>query len=154
MICINCFHDKTTTKNSRKHTKHPSVWRRRSCPECGAVFTTYERATLDGRMVLTHDGSTTPFNLGKLIISISRSFQHNKHTAAHDSYFLAQTAQEQIIKQGKPLSTQIIAQITHMILQRYDPVAALQYAAQHRLITSRRRGRPSTVYVQSPSGEH
>ena len=118
MICINCFHDKTTTKNSRKHTKHPSVWRRRACPECGAVFTTYERATLDGRMVLTHDGSTTPFNLGKLIISISRSFQHNKHTAAHDSYFLAQTVQEQIIKQGKPLSTQIIAQITHMILLR------------------------------------
>ena len=105
-------------------------------------------------MVLAHDKSTTPFNLGKLIISISRSFQHNKHAAAYDSYFLAQTAQEQIIKQGNLLSTQIIAQITHMILQRYDPVAALQYAAQHRLlITSRRRGRPSTVYVQPPSGE-
>ena len=154
MICINCFHDKTTTKNSRKYTKHPSVWRRRSCPECGAVFTTYERATLDEHTVRAQDGSTSPFNLGRLIISISRSFQHNERAAACDSYFLAQTVQERIIGQGKSLSAQVIAQVTHMVLQRYDPVAAIQYAAQHRLITSQRRGRPSTVYVQSPSGEH
>ena len=154
MICINCFHDKTTTKNSRRRTKHPGVWRRRACPECGAVFTTYERATLDEHMVLTHDGSTTPFNLGKLIISISRSFQHDEHAAAYDSYFLAQTVQERIIGQSKKLSAQVIAQATHVVLQRYDPVAAIQYAAQHHLITSRRRGRPSTAYVQLPSDEH
>lgn len=97
MICINCFHDKTTTKNSRRHTKHPGVWRRRACPECGAVFTTYERATLDEHIVQARDGSTSPFNLGKLIISISRSFQHNEHAATYDSYFLAQTVQERII---------------------------------------------------------
>ena len=154
MICINCFHDKTTTKNSRRHTKHPGVWRRRACPECGIVFTTYERATLDEHTVRAQDGSTSPFNLGKLIISISRSFQHNEHAAAYDSYFLAQTVQERIIGQGKLLSAQVIAQATHVVLQRYDPVAAIQYAAQHHLITSRRRGRPSTAYVQLPSDEH
>lgn len=103
MICINCFHDKTTTKNSRRHTKRPGVWRRRACPECGTVFTTYERATLDEHTVQARDGSASPFNLGKLIISISRSFQHNEHAATYDSYFLAQTVQEHIIGQGKLL---------------------------------------------------
>jgi hypothetical protein len=42
-----------------------------------------------------------------------------------------------------------IAAITHTVLKAYDPMAALQYAAQHRLITTKRRpGRPSTAYAQ------
>ena len=42
-----------------------------------------------------------------------------------------------------------IAAITHSTLKAYDPMAALQYAAQHELITMKRRpGRPSTAYVQ------
>lgn len=154
MICINCFHGKTITKNSRKHMKHSRIWRRRACPQCGAVFTTYEQPVLDNLTVLAQNGLTSPFNIGKLIISVSRSFLHNKQAADYDSYFLAQTVQEQLIKQNDPLSAQAIARTTHAVLQRYDPVAALQYAAQHHLITSRRRGRPSTVYVQSPSGDH
>lgn len=146
MKCINCFHIKTKVVNSRPHTK-PSVWRRRTCPQCLVTFTTYERPSLDEQQILGHDGQTTPFNIGRLIVSISRSFQHNKHAAQYDSLHLAETIEAQLIATGKPLSVDDVAALTHATIKQYDPVAAIQYAAQHDLVTTARRpGRPSVTY--------
>jgi hypothetical protein len=45
------------------------------------------------------------------------------------------------------LSTDDITAITYETIRRYDPVAGVQYAAQHDLVTSTRRpGRPSTSF--------
>lgn len=148
MKCVNCFHVKTTVSNSRRHKLSPATWRRRQCHKCHSIFTTYERPALDGVAVLATQGqATTPFNLGKLIISISRSFQHNKELADNSSYFLAQSVETQIILSGNTPSVDDIAAITHQVLHRFDPIAALQYGAQHGLVTLRRRpGRPATFY--------
>lgn len=154
MICINCFHEKTAVINSRRQKKHASTWRRRHCPRCNLIFTTYELPALDDRPVLRHDGSQQPFNLGRLTISISRSFQHNQQAGQNDSYHLAQTVEQQLIMQVVQPSTDDITAITHAVLQRFDPVAAVQYAAQHDLLTSqRRRGRPATNYVPPASSD-
>ncbi len=151
MLCINCLHDKTKVTNSRQHKNNPTVWRRRHCLNCQAVWTTYERADLDNTKVINHERQTTPFNIGKLTISIARSFQHNKHGADFYSYSLAQTVQEELIKQNFHLSTDDIAINAHQVLQRFDPVAAVQYAAQHDLITAKRRpGRPTISNVFLP----
>ncbi len=144
MLCINCFHNGTRVANSRQHKNNPTVWRRRRCLDCNTVWTTYERADLDDTKVINHDRQTAPFNIGKLTISISRSFHHDKHGADFYSYPLAQTVQEELVKRNTQLSTDDIAITAHQILQRFDPVAAIQYAAQHDLITAKRRpGRPS-----------
>lgn len=149
MICINCFHEKTSVTNSRQHKKRPAVWRRRKCDSCGTVFTTYETPSLDGRLIIDHEQQTKPFNLGKLTISIAKSFQHNPLTAEFASYSLAQTVEERLIIEVKQPSIDDIAAVTHSVLKTYDPMAALQYAAQHELITTKpRRGRPSTAYGQ------
>ena len=147
MICINCFHEKTTVTNSRRHKKHPAVWRRRKCNNCSTIFTTYETPSLDGKLVIDHNEQTKPFSLGKLTISISKSFQHSPQTAEFASYPLAQSVEERLIIEVKQPSTDDIAAVTHSALKAYDPMAALQYAAQHELITTKpRRGRPSTAY--------
>lgn len=146
MICVNCFHVKTKVYNSRPHKK-PAVWRRRQCLNCLAVFTTYERPALDDQMILARDGSKHPYSIGKLIVSISRSFSHNSHSAQFDSLHLAETVETTLLTSGKELSADDIAAITHQTLKQFDPVAAIQYAAQHDLITTKRRpGRPSTTY--------
>lgn len=153
MICINCFHDKTNIVNSRGHKKHPSTWRRHRCPQCQTTFTTYEQPTLDGSYVLGRDGQQRPFNLGKLIISIAHSFQHDTDEGASASLALAQTVQEKLLIQHREISSEDIMAVTHHTLECYDPVAAMQYAAQHDLITTkRRRGRPSTSYERPYSG--
>ncbi len=154
MICINCFHEKTRVTNSRQHKKHPSVWRRRMCEQCQTIFTTKEIPATENLHILHRDKTSSPFNLGKLIISIGRSFQHNKKLADQHSLDLALTVQEILITQTKHPSTDDVSAVTHGVLKRFDQMAALQYAAQHDLIIHRKRpGRPVISYSgdKSPS---
>lgn len=145
MICLNCFHAKTSVTNSRPHKKHPLVWRRRQCTNCKAIFTSYEKPTLDDQTVIDSSGNARKFNIGKLTISISKSFQHNKERADFASSALASTVESKLILRGKEISTDDIMAMTHTTLKNFDPIAALQYAAQHDLITLRKRpGRPAT----------
>jgi transcriptional repressor NrdR len=145
MFCINCFHHRTTVTNSRPNKKQPQIWRRRSCPECATIFTTYERPSLaDNKVIHLPDGETDTFNLGKLIISISKSFSHNPNEAQYSSLWLAQTIEDTLSSQREVITPEDIEAATHQVLKKYDELAAVQYAAQHRLISStRKRGRPS-----------
>lgn len=145
MFCLNCFHSKTNVANSRPHKKQPSVWRRRVCPNCGAAFTTYERPALaENKPVEAARGSDT-FNLGRLIISIARAFQHSPRAAKYDALWLAQTVEDLLSTESEVITPEDIAAATHYVLRNYDQLAAVQYAAQHQLLTSMRprAGRPS-----------
>lgn len=146
MICINCFHAKTKVTNSRRHKKQPTVWRRRQCPDCQTIFTSYERPALDDQLV--HGEQTSrPFYIGKLTISIAESFQHDPEKASLDSFHLAQTVEMKLLLAKQTITTQLIAETTHQTLQHFDPIAGLQYAIKHQLITTTRRpGRPSASY--------
>lgn len=145
MFCINCFHANTSVTNSRGHKKQPSVWRRRKCAQCGTIFTTYERPSLaDNNPIHLPGGSTEPFNLGKLIISISAAFSHNTHEGAYAALWLAQTVEDELSHQRSTLTPDDITATTHQILKKYDELAAVQYGAKHQLISLKpRRGRPS-----------
>ncbi len=145
MFCINCFHKRTSVVNSRPHKKEPSVWRRRTCSACRAVFTTIERPSLkDNRLVSLPDGATDTFNLGKLVLSIASAFAHDPKKASYDSLWLAETVEDTLSTEYAIITPDDIAAVTHEVLKRFDELAAVQYAAKHRLIVSvRRRGRPS-----------
>lgn len=154
MICINCFHNKTRVINSRKHKKYPQLWRRRSCDNCHTTFTTYEYPSIDNTPVVK-ETTEEPFNIGRLTLSIAKSLQHDDHSAKYDSFHLAQTVQRNLlIKNMATIPVDSITKEVHTVLTRYDPVVAIQYAAQHKLLISKRRpGRPSTGYVL-PSIDH
>jgi transcriptional repressor NrdR len=145
MFCVNCFHSSTNVANSRPNKKQPLVWRRRRCPNCNTTFTTYERPSLsDNKPIHRPNGAIDSFNLGKLIVSISRAFSHAPADAGKNSLWLAQTVEDTLSTQYKVISTEDIEVVTHQTLKRFDELAAVQYAAQHRLISStKKRGRPS-----------
>ena len=145
MFCINCFHPATRVVNSRPHKKQPSVWRRRSCPKCRTVFTTYERPSLaENKKIAIPSGETDTFNLGKLVISIANSFTHRPVEAKYHSLWLAQTVEDTLSTEYPVITVNDIAAVTHQVLKQFDELAAVQYAARHGLIAStRRRGRPS-----------
>lgn len=147
MFCVNCFHPSTAVANSRPHKKRPSVWRRRSCSVCGTVFTTHERPSLaDNKPITLGNGGEDTFNLGKLTISISKAFHHAPEEAEYSSLALAQTVEDALSTQLKIITPEDIEAVTHQVLKQYDELAAMQYAAQHQLISSiKKRGRPSLV---------
>lgn len=84
--------------------------------------------------VLQQDGKSQPFNIGRLIISINRSFQHNPEAGRLDSLALAETVQWRILRETRTPSADDIAALTHDTLLRYDAIAAMQYGAQHHLL--------------------
>ena len=150
MFCINFFSNTTRVNNSRPHKKQPTVWRRRTCPVCDTVFTTYERPSLsENKPVTLPNGKTDTFNLGRLVISIASSFTHDTAKAKYDSLWLAYTVEDTLSTDYPVITPDDIAAVTHQTLKQFDELAAVQYAARHQLIaTTRRRGRPSL----SPSG--
>ncbi len=147
MNCINCFHENTSVTNSRQHKKDSSVWRRRQCKKCLAIFTTLERPSTprDLRVLNTNHNQSHPFNLSILTISIAQAFQHSPEEGRNHALDLAESVAAFIVTQHKQPATDDIAAATHDVLKRFDEIAALQYAASHGLITSakRRPGRPS-----------
>lgn len=145
MFCINCFHPTTRVVNSRPNKKASIVWRRRYCTKCNISFTTHERPSLaDNQAVQLPDGVQAVFNLGKLIQSIAAAFSHSPLAAQYDSLPLAQTTEAILSTSDKALSPDLIAATTYRVLQRFDPLAAVQYGAKHHIVTAvRRPGRPS-----------
>lgn len=148
MMCVYCLNKKTTTPNSRPHKKSPQVWRRRLCPHCKKIFTTYERPSLEDVRILTVSGDTVQFSLGRLIVSIHRALT-NTPEAATAAYELARTVETRLITRydvSSPITVSAIADETYRTLKQFDELCGLQYAARHGLIASiRRRGRPSTI---------
>ena len=154
MFCINCFSPSTSVTNSRPNKKHPLIWRRRYCKQCGVTFTTHERPALTENQKINTLKGMVDFNLGKLIISIARAFTHSSKDAQYASYWLAQTIEGELSTQRQSITTNDIEAITHQVLKRFDELAAVQYAAQHHMITLvKRRGRPSFAWHEQPTDE-
>ena len=153
MFCINCFHTTTSVTNSRPHKKQAQIWRRRHCKKCGVTFTTYERPSLaDNKIISLSTGQTDTFNLGRLILSIAKAFTHAPNEAQYNSLWLAQTVEDILSTERQVLTPEDIEATTHHVLKQFDELAAMQYAAQHQLITSlRRRGRPSLRGRERPT---
>ncbi len=156
MFCINCFHPKTQVVNSRGKKRHPLIWRRRFCPNCQMIFTTHEAPSLAENAKVHHAQSNPElFNLGQLTLSIAKAFTHSEASAKLHALDLARTIETSLSTQVEYITPEEIAASTHVVLKRFDELAALQYAAQHQLIVStrQRRGRPSTAWREQPTDE-
>ena len=70
MKCPYCGSDDTQVKDSRPAEDSAAIRRRRSCPSCGARFTTFERVQLREITVLKSDGRRAPFDREKVARSI------------------------------------------------------------------------------------
>ena len=65
----------TQVKDSRPTEDNAVIRRRRSCPQCGARFTTFERVQLRDLMVKKRDGKKVEFDRDKLARSIIIAFR-------------------------------------------------------------------------------
>jgi transcriptional repressor NrdR len=62
-------------KDSRPTEDNAVIRRRRSCPQCGARFTTFERVQLRDLTVIKRDGKRVVFDRDKLARSILTAFR-------------------------------------------------------------------------------
>jgi transcriptional repressor NrdR len=72
MDCPSCG-TQTSVLETRRADGGAAVRRRRSCPECGGRFTTFERAESVAPMVRKRDGRSQPFDRAKLASALLRA---------------------------------------------------------------------------------
>lgn len=73
MKCIQCHYADTKVIESRDATDGEAIRRRRSCPECGFRFTTYERVERPQLIVVKNGGVRELFNRDKLLAGLYRA---------------------------------------------------------------------------------
>lgn len=132
MVCIYCG-SSTGVTNSRPQKRTNTVWRRRQCHLCRAVFTTEEAVILASVIVITRvDGPTSTFSKEKLLISLYGSLKH-RPTALPDAISLTDTVISQLLPHMQLAAIPVGAIITTAtkVLQRFDQAAAVQYRAYH-----------------------
>lgn len=132
MVCTYCGYD-TNVSNSRHQRRSNTVWRRRKCQACGAVFSTIERADYEKSWIVEQpNGTLAPFLRDKLFVSVYNSCRH-RPTALSDSIALTNTiisvAQKGI--ENGTLSVRVLASIVLTVLKRFDEPAAVSYRAFH-----------------------
>jgi transcriptional regulator NrdR family protein len=133
MVCVYCS-GATHIVNSRAQKRSNSVWRRRKCRDCGLIFSTEESVQYENIwLVVDPSGSYSPFSLDRLQMSLYRSCQH-RQVALKDAAALTRT----IIQKLRPkfsdglISSQTIAQVSQVALNRFDRAASVNYGAYHR----------------------
>ncbi len=70
MRCPHCGALDTQVRDSRPSEDHAAIRRRRSCPACGARFTTFERVQLRELTIIKRSGRRVPFDREKVRRSI------------------------------------------------------------------------------------
>lgn len=130
MVCPYCKKDSQVT-NSRHQKRPNSVWRRRKCVACGAIWTSVERPEYSTIWRVQVGGHLLDFAPETLLISLYRALKHRK-TADIDAKYVCDTVLQRLAaKRTAILSTELITKTSYDILRRYDKVAAALYKATH-----------------------
>ncbi|HXE10389.1 MAG TPA: hypothetical protein VN554_03105 [Verrucomicrobiae bacterium] len=132
MVCVYCGKD-TRVINSRPQRRNNQVWRRRHCPDCGAVFSTVEAVQLELAWQVRSGRHLRPFSRDKLLLSLYRSCGHRK-TALTDAQGLCETVIRKVssyVADGV-IDGRDITQVAQVALNRFDKAASVHYSAHHR----------------------
>lgn len=144
MVCIYCKSE-TNVINSRHKSRLNTVWRRRSCQKCRAIFSTSETAILEKAISITkNNGKLEPFYREKILISIYRSLDHLQQ-APLKANALTDTvvAKLQTNKPGPSLSTKDIALVVASVLKRFDAAGAIKYQSYQKRLAAAKEIRRS-----------
>jgi transcriptional regulator NrdR family protein len=132
MVCIYCG-KATGVTNSRLQRRSNTVWRRRRCEACQAVFTSIERVDEQKAVVVAPEGAAAliPLSRDELFVSIYDSCRH-RHKAIQDASALTDTILGKLLAQYPGVIPKVkLKQLAWQTLKRFDPVAAVHYKAYY-----------------------
>lgn len=133
MICIFCAKE-TKVTNSRPKKKSPSIWRRRQCESCKAIFSTREKPNLSLSIkVQNSSGNLEPFSEDKLFLSIKDSLSHRKGSLSHSRQLTDTVVSRLLLKSSGQITRSEIVTVTYKIIRRFDRPAATYYKSHHPL---------------------
>lgn len=132
MRCPFCGHGDTQVKDSRPTEDNTAIRRRRSCPECGARWTTFERVQLRELTVVKSDGDRAPFDRDKLNRSLRIALR--KRPVVEDRIErIVNSIQRRLETSGESeIPTKAIGEMVMENLRELDMVAYVRFASVYR----------------------
>jgi transcriptional regulator NrdR family protein len=135
MVCIYCG-KQTEVINTRLQKRRNSIWRRRHCRACNAVFTSIEQVAYD--LSLGFEDRTSrivPFARDRLFISLYEACGHRQH-ASSDATDLTDTVIRKLldntVHNGIVKRADLI-RLASDTLRTFDAAAHTHYTAYHHL---------------------
>ncbi|MGE4280464.1 MAG: transcriptional regulator NrdR [Magnetospirillum sp.] len=132
MRCPFCGHDDTQVKDSRPTEDNSAIRRRRSCPECGSRFTTFERVQIRDLVVIKKDGARSPFDREKLLKSL-RIALRKRPVEEEQVERIANGIHRRLESMGEnEVPSKYIGELVMDVLMDLDKVAYVRYASVYR----------------------
>ena len=132
MRCPHCGALDTQVRDSRPSEDHAAIRRRRSCPECGARFTTFERVHLRELTVVKRDGRRVPFDREKLARSIGIALRKRPVSQERVERLLSSIVRTLENSSEPEVSSQSVGKLVMEGLKALDGVAYIRYASVYR----------------------
>ncbi len=132
MRCPFCGHHDSQVKDSRPTEDNSAIRRRRSCPECGARWTTFERVQLRELTILKKNDKKETFDRDKLARSIKISLQ--KRPVDPDQVErIVNSIQRRLESLGEnEVPSKVIGGMVMDVLADLDKVAYVRFASVYR----------------------
>ena len=132
MRCPFCGHEDSQVKDSRPTEDGASIRRRRSCQECGARWTTFERVQLRELTVTKKGGKKEPFDREKLLRSLKIALQ-KRPVEEEQIERIVNSIQRRLESLGESeLPSKVIGEIVMDVLSDLDQVAYVRFASVYR----------------------
>jgi transcriptional repressor NrdR len=136
MHCNQCQFADTKVIESRDAADGEAIRRRRSCPECGYRFTTYERVERPQLIVVKNDGTRQLFSREKLLRGLYRACEKTPVTNMQLERLVADVEQ-QLHSCGEPeVASTKIGDIIMKRLVELNEVAYVRFASVYRRFES------------------
>ena len=132
MRCPFCGHAESQVKDSRPSEEGAAIRRRRSCPECGGRFTTFERVQLRELTILKRSGRRAPFDREKLVRSSSVAIR-TRPVDPERVERLVNTIVRQLESMGETeIGSNVVGEMVMKAMKSLDDVAYVRYASVYR----------------------
>ena len=132
MRCPYCSYSDTQVKDSRPTEDNAVIRRRRSCPQCGSRFTTFERVQLRDLMVKKRDGKKVEFDRDKLARSIIIAFRKRPVDSERIEKMITGIVRRLESSGESEILSSDIGEIVMDTLSEIDQVAYVRFASVYR----------------------
>jgi transcriptional repressor NrdR len=132
MRCPFCGNGESQVKDSRPSEEGAAIRRRRSCPQCGGRFTTFERVQLRELTIVKRSGRRAPFDREKLVRSISFAIRKRPVDPERVEQ-LVNTIVRQLESMGETeIPSHVVGEMVMKALKSLDDVAYVRFASVYR----------------------
>ena len=119
-------------KDSRPSEEGAAIRRRRSCPECGGRFTTFERVQLRELTILKRSGRRSPFEREKLVRSISIALRKRPIDPERVERMVSGIVRQLESRGETEVESSVVGELVMKALKALDEVAYVRYASVYR----------------------